>query len=189
MLARPPQPQKVVEWHWQVHANLMGALPRWLESRPMEKLVSPQRGVGSFSFHARGHRQQMERALLAAGRSIPFDPLPTPQQIVDHMCQSFDGAADPKLRATLQLDVTGRGGGRWWVRIDRGGCQAGQAGTQRPDVIVTTRVQEFARLGLGEVTPVWSAAKGTLKIVGRLRLGEALRMLSSFKPDYRWPNL
>ena len=189
MLARPPQPQEVLQWHREVHAHLMRALPRWLESRPVEKLVSPERGVGSFTFHARTHREQMERALLAAGRSIPLDRPPTPQQIVDRMCQSFDDAADPKLRATLQLDVTGRGGGRWWVRIDRGRCQAGEGNLQRPDVVVTTRVQEFVRLRLGETTPTWSASKGTIKIAGPLRLGDALRVLSLFKPDYRWPNL
>jgi hypothetical protein len=130
----------------------------------------------------------MERALLAAGRSIPPDPPRTPQQIVDSMCRRFDVAADPKLRATLEIDVTGRGGGRWWVRIDGGGCHAGDGDVQSPDIVVTARVQEFLRLALGQTTPTWSASKGTIKIGGRRRLGDALRVLSLFKPDYRWPD-
>jgi len=144
--------------------------------------------VSPFTLHERRHREQMERALLAAGRPIPLDTAPTPQQIVDRMCQSFDHVADPTLHAALQLDVTGKGGGRWWVRIDRGECRAGEGDTQAPDILVTMRAQEFVRLGLGETTPFWSASKGTIKISGRLRLGEALRLLSLFKPDYRWPN-
>lgn len=187
LLARSPRPQEVLEWHWEVHADLVRTLPRWLGSAPLERLVSPERGVGSFSLHERRHREQMERALLAAGRSIPMDPPPTPQQIVDRMCQRFVGEADPNLRATVQLDVTGKGGGLWWVRVDHGECRTGEGGTQDPDVVMTTRVREFVRLGLGETTPIWSAFKGTIKIAGQLRLGEALRVLSLFKPDYRWP--
>lgn len=189
MSAEPPKPREVLEWHREVHAQLMRALSRWLESRPMEQLGSPERGVGSFIAHERGHRLQMERALLAAGRSIPSDPPPTPRQIVDRMSQRFDGATDPELRATLQLNVTGRAGGRWWVRIDGGVCHAGEGDLQGPDVVVTTRVQELVRLALGETTPTWSASKGTIRITGRLRLGAALRVLSLFKPDYRWPGL
>jgi hypothetical protein len=31
--------------------------------------------------------------------------------------------------------------------------------------------------------------KGTIKLEGKLPLGEALRVLSLFKPDYRWPDV
>jgi hypothetical protein len=187
LLARPPKPPEVLEWHLEVHAHLMRALPRWLESRPVEKLASPERGVGAFTAHERGHRQQIERALLAAGRTIPLDPPPTPRQLVDRMCQRFDHAADPTVRAGVQVDVTGRAGGRWWVRVDGDGCQAGEGDLQGPDMVVTTRVRELVRLRLGETTPTWSASKGTIEITGRLRLGDALRVLSLFKPDHRWP--
>jgi hypothetical protein len=57
LLARPPLPREVLEWHWEVHADLMRTLTRWLGSRPMERLVSPVRGEGSFSLHERRHRQ------------------------------------------------------------------------------------------------------------------------------------
>ena len=189
MRDRPPNPQEMLEWHWQVHTDLMHVYHGWIESRPIDKLISPERGAGTPAAHARGHREQMEHALLAAGRSIPLDPPPTPQQIVDRMRRAFDGAADPSLRATLQLDVTGKEGGKWWVQVDGGTCETGSGAADRADAVVSLKVRELVRLGLGEVTPFWSAAKGTLKITGNMRLGEVLCVLSLFKPDYRWPNL
>lgn len=59
----------------------------------------------------------------------------------------------------------------------------------RPHLTISTRVQDFVRLRLGESNAILGAATGTIKFTGRLPLGEGLRVLSLFKPDYRWPNL
>ncbi len=139
--------------------------------------------------HARRHRRGMEKALLAAGRSIPREGPPTPQQLVDRLCQSFNAEADPELGVRIQLDITGKGGGRWWLRIDRGECTTGEGNVTRPHLTVDMRVQQFVRLRLGESNAILGAVTGTIKFTGRLPLGEALRVLSLFKPDYRWPNL
>jgi putative sterol carrier protein len=130
----------------------------------------------------------MEKALLAAGRSIPYEAPPTPQQLVDRLHQSFNAGADPTLGVRVQLDITGKGGGRWWLRVDRSECTTGQGDVPRPDLTIGMRVQQFVRLRLGESPAILGAATGTIKVTGRLSLGEALRVLSLLKPDYRWPN-
>ena len=131
----------------------------------------------------------MEKALLAAGRAIPREELPTPQLLVDRLCQSFNGEADPEFGVRIQLDVIGKGGGRWWLRIDHGECTTGAGDVPRPHLTITTQVRAFVRLRLGETNLVWAAATGTIEFAGQLPLGEGLRVLSLFKPAYRWPDV
>jgi putative sterol carrier protein len=187
MRSTPPKPHDVLEWHWQVHADYMRAVKGRYDAEP--KLVAVWRWPQQATFHACGHRKQMERALLAAGRSIPLDNAPTAQQLVDQLCGSFNGEMDPNLSVRIQLDIMGKGGGRWWMRINHGECTTGKGDAPRPDVTVSTRVQEFIRLRLGESNPIVSAVRGTIKFTGPMRLGDALRVLSLLKPHYRWPNL
>jgi putative sterol carrier protein len=187
MRSSPPRPNEVLEWHWQVHADYMRAVEGLYDAEPSQ--IGLWRWPQQATIHTRGHRVQMERALVAAGRSIPLDETPTAQQLVGQLCGSFNGEADPGLSVRIQLDILGSGGGRWWARIDRGECTTGKGEVPRPDMTVSTRLQEFIRLRLGESNLVESAARGTIKLTGPTRLGEALRVLSSLRPHYRWPEL
>jgi putative sterol carrier protein len=179
--------QEVLEWHWQVHADYMRAVVDASDAEIARR--HSWRWPAQATHHARRHRRGMERALLAAGRSIPRDEAPTPQQLVDRLCHSFNAELDPKLSVRIQLDIAAKGGGRWWLHIDRGECKTGEGSVPRPHLTISTRVQQFLRLRLGESNVILGAVTGTIKFTGRLRLGEALRVLSLFKPDYRWPNL
>jgi putative sterol carrier protein len=178
--------QEVLDWHRQVHADFMRAVVAAPDAEIARRHA--WRWPVQATHHSRRHRLGMEKALLAAGRSIPHEAPPTPQQLVDRLHQSFNAGADPTLGVRVQLDITGKGGGRWWLRVDRGECTTGQGDVPRPDLTIGMRVQQFVRLRLGESPAILGAATGTIKVTGRLSLGEALRVLSLLKPDYRWPN-
>src|SRR5438309_1285433 len=82
-------PQEVLEWHWQVHADYMRAVVDASDAEIARRQA--WRWPAQATHHARGHRRGMEKALLAAGRAIPREELPTPQLLVDRLCQSFNG--------------------------------------------------------------------------------------------------
>ena len=89
------------------------------------------------------------------------------------------GATD----VTVQLHLTGEGGGDWFVRIRGGALQVVQGVAEAPDLRVTVSVADYLALMNGEMDPIRAYMRGKVKAEGDLRLVYRLQYLFHLPED------
>jgi putative sterol carrier protein len=93
--------------------------------------------------------------------------LPTPNSVVEQLPSRFKAEAAGRTRATVQLELTGEGGGLWWVRIADGTCTVTAGRAERPDARLVVDAYDYVRIRLGELDPVAATMKGQMRVEGR----------------------
>jgi hypothetical protein len=106
---------------------------------------------------------------------------PTPQEIVDRLPGLFQPEAAGRTRLTVQLELTGDGGGHWWVRVADGRCTTGTGLLDRPDVTLTLTGGDYVEVRLGRLHPLTAVKDGRLKVAGRY--GLAVKFTTMFRTD------
>ncbi len=70
------------------------------------------------------------------------------------------------LSGTVQLHLTGAGGGDWYIVARRGQATRHQGGAENPDATVTVSAEDWAAIQRGEMNPFTAWTSGRLKITG-----------------------
>ena len=78
------------------------------------------------------------------------------------------------LRARIQFDLAGEGGGLYWLAIADADVQGGVGRIEAPDLVLMTDVATWRDLNAGEVKAPTAVMKGKLKFQGSMYL--ALRI-------------
>jgi putative sterol carrier protein len=78
------------------------------------------------------------------------------------------------LRARIQFDLAGDGGGLYWLDIGDGQVHGDAGKIDAPDLVLTTDVETWRRLNAGEIKAPTAVMKGKLKFHGSMYL--ALRI-------------
>jgi len=104
---------------------------------------------------------------------------PTPQAIFEGLPARFLPEAAGRTRATIQIELTGDGGGRWWVRIADGTCTTGSGTVDKPDATLTTTVDDYISIRLGQLNPLQAAFGGRMKVTGKY--GMAVKFSKMFR--------
>jgi putative sterol carrier protein len=86
-----------------------------------------------------------------------------------------------RTKITVQLELTGEGGGVWWVCIADGACTTGDGPADRPDVVLRTAAQDYARIRRGELDPIKATMAGTMTVSGGY--GRAGKFAKMFDPE------
>jgi putative sterol carrier protein len=102
----------------------------------------------------------------------------TPQLIFDDLPTRFLPEAAGKSSATVQIELSGENGGRWWVRIENGRCTVGAGPVDKPDVTLITTVGAYLRISRGELNPIAAAMPGG-----------PMRIKGSYSTAIRFPKL
>jgi len=76
------------------------------------------------------------------------------------------GTPSPALAGTVQLHLTGPGGGDWYVVADDGRVTRHDGRAERPDATVTIAVEDWAAIRRGEMNPFNAWTSGKLKVAG-----------------------
>jgi putative sterol carrier protein len=109
------------------------------------------------------------------------DARPTARAVVERLPDRFRPELAGKAKATVQLDLTGDGGGQWWVRIADGRCEVGTGTADRPDAVLTVAAADYVRIRLGELDAMSATMKGQLKVAGKV--GVAVRFAKLFRTE------
>lgn len=77
-----------------------------------------------------------------------------------------DSVRGAELSGTIQLCLTGPGGGAWYVVADRGRTTRHDGQATAPDATLTVSAADWARIRRGEINPFNAWTSGTLKVSG-----------------------
>lgn len=78
------------------------------------------------------------------------------------------------LRARIQFDLAGDGGGLYWLEIADGDVRGGDGPLAEPDLVLHTDVETWRKLNAGEIKAPTAVMKGKLRFQGSMYL--ALRI-------------
>ena len=78
------------------------------------------------------------------------------------------------LRARIQFDLAGEGGGFYWLAIADGEVSGGEGPLTEPDLTLHTDLETWRKLNAGEIKAPTAVMKGKLRFQGSMYL--ALRI-------------
>jgi putative sterol carrier protein len=103
----------------------------------------------------------------------------TPDMVFDQMPTALDPARAGNTDATIQFDLSGDQGGKWWVKIHDGKAESGKGDAESPTLTVTMDAKDYVKMSLGQMDGTAAFMQGKLKIKGDM--GLAIKMQSLFK--------
>ncbi len=99
------------------------------------------------------------------------------KELFEGMPAAFQRDVAAKLNATYQFDLSGEGGGKWFVQIRDGALEVGAGEKEKPDVVMTADAATYVEIAEGRANPMLAMATGKFKISGSLALAMKLQQL------------
>src|SRR5437773_723337 len=100
----------------------------------------------------------------------------------EFMPQSSRSASAPSVttKANIQFDLSGDGGGKWWVRIHDGKAESGKGDPGEPaNLTLLADAHDWVKIMTGQMDATAAFMQGKLKIKGDM--GLAIKMQSMFR--------
>ena len=104
---------------------------------------------------------------------------PTPQAIFETLPGHFLPEVAGTTKTTIAVVLTGKDGGRWWVRIADGACEVGTGPAEGADATLTADAADYIQIRLGHLDPMAALMKGRLKVEGKY--GHAIKFSKMFR--------
>jgi putative sterol carrier protein len=92
------------------------------------------------------------------------------KEIFDKMPEAFLSEKAANVNATIQLELTGEGGGDWVVKIANGAMTINEGRTETPNLTLTMAVNDYVALSRGEANPMNLFMAGKVKLQGDMTL-------------------
>ena len=103
----------------------------------------------------------------------------TPEMIFEQMPSALDQSRAGSTNATIQFDLSGDGGGKWWVKIHDGQAESGQGDAPEPaQLTLIADAMDYVKISLGQMEGTAAFMQGKLKIKGDM--GLAIKMQTLF---------
>ena len=103
----------------------------------------------------------------------------TPDTVIEQMPQHFDSAKAGSTNATVQFDLSGDQGGKWWIKIHDGQAEAGKGEAESPNLTLLADANDYVKIALGQMDGTAAFMQGKLKIKGDM--GLAIKFQTFFK--------
>jgi putative sterol carrier protein len=104
----------------------------------------------------------------------------TPDQIVEAMPNYLVPEKAGSTNATIAFDLSGDGGGKWWVRVHDGTADSGKGEPpEAPKLTLKAAVNDWVNIMTGKLDGMTAFMQGKLKTEGDL--GLAMKMQSMFR--------
>ncbi len=100
------------------------------------------------------------------------------KDVFDKMPGRLNADAASGLDCVIQHDITGDGGGNYYVTIKDGTATVSEGSHESPSMTLTMEVSDFVALSHGELDGMAACMGGRLKIAGDM--GLALKVTSLF---------
>ncbi len=99
-----------------------------------------------------------------------MDKPTTIQQVMQGMPGAFQAAKAGNVKASVQFNLTGEGGGTWTVKIAEGKCEVVDGAIEAPTATLTAAASDYLALVRGELNAMSAFMSGKLKITGDMGL-------------------
>lgn len=104
----------------------------------------------------------------------------SPDQIVEALPQYLVPEKAGSTKATIQFDLSGDAGGKWWVKIHEGKAESGKGeAPEAANLTLLADAGDWVKIMLGQLDGTAAFMQGKLKIKGDM--GLAIKMQSLFK--------
>ena len=104
----------------------------------------------------------------------------TPDQIVEAMPEYLIPEKAGSTDATIAFDLSGEGGGKWWVRVKAGKADSGKGEPpEAPKLTLKASVDDWVKIMTGKLDGTSAFLQGKLKTEGDL--GLAMKMPAMFR--------
>ncbi|MCY3926739.1 MAG: SCP2 sterol-binding domain-containing protein [Acidobacteria bacterium] len=101
------------------------------------------------------------------------------REIITNMPSRLDPDVAAGLDATIQLDLSGEGGGVWHCTIKDGACTAHDGAHDAPTMTISMEAADYVELIAGRLNGMTAFMGGRLRISGDM--GLAMKMGSLFR--------
>ena len=100
------------------------------------------------------------------------------KQVFEQMPSHFRKEAAQGLNAVYQFDLSGEGGGKWYIAINNGTCDIKEGAHPAPNITISMAAQDYLDMATGKLNPQMAFMSGKLRISGDM--GLALRFQGLF---------
>jgi putative sterol carrier protein len=104
----------------------------------------------------------------------------TPEDLFARMPTSLDENAAKGLSATIQFNLSGDGGGAWYVTVKDGKATVTKGSVSSPNMTMAMTAEDYVDMNTGKLNPQVAFMSGKLKISGDM--GLAMKLQTLFKP-------
>jgi putative sterol carrier protein len=91
-------------------------------------------------------------------------------KIIEGMPNVFDPEVARDLHAQIQYDISGEGGGRWFLTIANGQCEVKRGQTTTPDLRIQSPGDVWVKIAKGEIDRPKALMQGLYKVEGDMNL-------------------
>jgi len=89
-------------------------------------------------------------------------------KIFENMPDAFNAEKAGDLDATVQFDLTGEGGGKWYVIVANGECEAEEGEYESPTATIRMEASDYAALIAGELNAMSAFMEQKIRVEGDL---------------------
>jgi NAD(P)-dependent dehydrogenase (short-subunit alcohol dehydrogenase family)/acyl dehydratase/putative sterol carrier protein len=104
----------------------------------------------------------------------------TVKDIFDRLPGAFQAGAAAGVDVVFQFDISGGGGGSWYVTIKDGACKVSDGSHGNPTTTITMGDEAFVKMIQGELNAMAAYTSGKLKIGGDLMKSQLIGKLFKF---------
>ena len=84
------------------------------------------------------------------------------------MPEFFDADKAGDLNATVQFDLSGEGGGKWYVTVANGTCNTGQGPVDDPTATIRMEASDYADMVAGRLNAMEAFMQQKIRVEGDL---------------------
>jgi putative sterol carrier protein len=104
----------------------------------------------------------------------------SPEEIIEALPKYLIPEKAGSTKATIQFDLSGDGGGKWWMKIHDGAAETGKGDAPEPaNLTMLADAGDWVKIATGKLDGTAAFMQGKLKIKGDM--GLAIKYQSLFK--------
>ncbi|MGH7776140.1 MAG: SCP2 sterol-binding domain-containing protein [Candidatus Dormibacterales bacterium] len=103
----------------------------------------------------------------------------SPDQVFEMMPRLLDADKAGSTDATILFDLSGEGGGKWWIKVAGGKAEGGKGDAESPSLTLSADARDYVKIALGKLDGTSAFMQGKLRVKGDM--GLAMRMQTMFK--------
>ena len=100
------------------------------------------------------------------------------QEIFEHINEGFHPDKAAGVDAVIQFDLTGEGGGKYWIRVVDQKAEVHEGEHEDPTMTLISSAADYIALVNGELNPMTAFMQGKIKVKGDM--GLALKLQTMF---------
>ena len=90
------------------------------------------------------------------------------EQLMQQMSSAFLPDKAINVKAVIQLNLSGEGGGAWFVTVADGKCEVSQGEAPAPTATLIASAADYLAVARGELNPMSAFMSGKIKATGNM---------------------